>query len=498
MSKRRMNRRSFFKQGVACSLGISIGASSGASAAARGSSDLKPLHGWPLKIGYRKQLLVDDHILSERRDVIRRLGQGTKLNGGKPIFAEGWFAATVLYDNDLFKMWYIPRDQDFSREERLKGAYAESQDGLNWTKRADLAGPVGAHLAVLLDPHEEDPQHRYKAGYHPESPPYGACLSHSSDGIKWTSYNSGKPVTYRAADTWNQLLWDEEAQLYRLITRTDFGDPGGAGEIRGTRTMVNPDVKANPTGWTTIRSWRFDQEGHEEYKRRQLYAMTDWIYEGVHFGLVSVYEWVGDLSEGPYDTHRRHERGIQNFYIATCRDADNWDQSWIYAGIPLIPRGQDGSFDKDSVYPPHLIVTHQDKHWVFYGGGRERHDIARARDDYAIGLATFRLDGFAYLEAQNQAGAVLTKPFQLEGSKLEVNVDATDGEVAVEVLDALQSGTAVPGFSHNEAQVVKAVDELRLQPRWKGHADLAVLRGKVVRLKFHLRNAKLYAFHIRP
>jgi hypothetical protein len=110
-------------------------------------------------------------------------------------------------------------------------------------------------------------------------------------------------------------------------------------------------VKANPTGWKTVRNWSFDREGGEEYRRRQIYSVTDWIYEGVHFGLMSVYEWPGDTSEGSEDFQRRHERDVMNFYIATSRDGDSWDLAWIYKGRPLIERGGDGSFDKDIIVP---------------------------------------------------------------------------------------------------------------------------------------------------
>jgi hypothetical protein len=54
-----------------------------------------------------------------------------------------------------------------------------------------------------------------------------AALAHSGDGIHWTPYNDGNPVTHRAADTYNQIIWDDEVKTYRLFTRTDFGTPGG-------------------------------------------------------------------------------------------------------------------------------------------------------------------------------------------------------------------------------------------------------------------------------
>ena len=34
-----------------------------------------------------------------------------------------------------------------------------------------------------------------------------------------------------------------------------------------------PDVKADPTDWTMVRSWKFDREGASERWRRQIYGV---------------------------------------------------------------------------------------------------------------------------------------------------------------------------------------------------------------------------------
>jgi len=139
-------------------------------------------------------------------------------------------------------------------------------------------------------------------------------------------------------------------------------------------------------------------------------------------------------------------------------------------------------------------ITYKDQHWIYYDGSKERH--GQFPRDNSIGLATLRLDSFVCLEAKDKVGSVLTKPFRLEGSKLEVNVDAGKGGVIVEVLDA--AGKPIPGFTRSEAKMFNFVDQLRLQPEWKTRKDLAPLKDKVVRLKFSLRNAKLYAFQVKP
>ncbi|MBI2926032.1 MAG: hypothetical protein HYY24_10035 [Verrucomicrobia bacterium] len=466
----------------------------------------------PVALTFRKQLFVDDYIIAERTNVTRGLGTPIKANSGQPLIvadkpwenADVFRLGAVFRDGDRFRLWYQLNDDLFG--------YAESADGLRWSKPSlglrEFQGSTSNNLVdakgltCFLDPHESDPAHRYKAAYGHET--VRAALAHSPDGFRWTAYNHGQPVTHRAADTFNQLLWDDDAQAYRLYTRTDFGRGRWAGtldEDRGTRDMVNADVKAHPTAWRTVREWRFDREGPWEFKRRQVYSLNGWLYEGVHFGLLWCYEWAGDLREGPFDLHKRHERDVLNFYIVTTREDAPWDLNWVYAGRPLVPRGPDGSFDKDWVQPSCDIVTWQDQHWLYYCGAKERHDIYRVREGLtrwqcALGLATLRLDGFVCLEAKDKPGVVVTKPFKLEGRRVEINVAAPNGEASVEVLDA--AGNPLAGFTEEDATSLRAVDGLRLQPRWPAHADLSALQGRVVRLRFHLRAARLYAFQVRP
>ncbi|GAG27310.1 unnamed protein product, partial [marine sediment metagenome] len=248
----------------------------------------------------------------------------------------------------------------------------------------------------------------------------------------------------------------------------------------------------------TIRNWAFDREGPDERRRRQIYSCNDWIYHGVHFGLLSVYEWPSDFSEGGTDPNNRHERDVMNYYIGTSRDADSWDLSWVYAGKPIVPRGPDGAFDKDLITPGSTIVTHADRHWLYYGGANERHGDPEVHfpRTHAIGLATLRLDGFVGLEAKDRPGTVLTRPFRLAGNRLEINVDARGGSLAVEVLD--EQGQTIAGLSRAQCKPLEDVGGLRLPVAWHNQPDLSALHGKLVRLKFSLQNARLYAFQVRP
>jgi len=204
---------------------------------------------------------------------------------------------------------------------------------------------------------------------------------------------------------------------------------------------------------------------------------------------MSVYENIPKPG-APYDSrpnhHKRHEHDIVNFYIGTTRGNTMWDLTWVYASEPLIPRGPDGSFDKDMIFPASQIVTHSDRHWIYYNGFRERHGIAD-RGPHSIGLATLKLDRFISLSTKGtQFGSILTKPFQLAGSRLQVN--ANGEHIRVEMLD--ENAKKIPGHTAQSGKI----DALRWEPEWANGRDLAALKGKLVRLRFQLRNAKLFAF----
>lgn len=465
-------------------------------------------------IGHDKQLFVDDYVVSHRYNLQRNLQPLVKANDGEPVLVrdQPWEQA------NLFQVQSVRREGDrFIMHYGYTGPVnyccrAESIDGLSWTKPTlgllEFEGSTDNNLidhrgaVCFVDPHESDPAKRYKAVHRPlESSglPQAACLAFSADGVHWHSYYDGQPVTGRATDTLNQLAWDERAQVYRLFTRTDFGDGGGAREFRGAREMINPDVNADPSNWTTVNNWIFDREGPAEVLRRQIHTVNFWQHEGIDFGLFVVMEWpafnIPQVEVG--DDQSRHERDVWNCYLATRRGGHEalWDLTWVYAEKQLIPRGPAGAFDKDLIHPAASIVTWEDRHYLYYTGwpnGHMRHPYLPA-----IGLATTPRDRFIYIEPwqDNESAWLITKPFRLEGDRLELNVDARNGAVAVEVLDL--GGQPIAGFTRAEALALENADEIRALPRWQGQEDLTALRGEVVRLKFYLSAARLYAFAIQ-
>ena len=132
--------------------------------------------------------------------------------------------------------------------------------------------------------------------------------------------------------------------------------------------------------------------------------------------------------------------------------------------------------------------------WMVWDAALRGHKSLENR--MTVGVATLRLDGFVSRSAGETPATLTTRPFELEGGSLEVNVDASRGQVCVELLDT--AGRPIPGFTRADCEVASQVDELRLEPRWKKHENVAPLIGRIVRVKFYLENAHLYAFQVNP
>jgi hypothetical protein len=108
-------------------------------------------------------------------------------------------------------------------------------------------------------------------------------------------------------------------------------------------------------------------------------------------------------------------------------------------------------------------------------------------DQSAICLAVLRRDGFISMSAGEDAGYLITKPFDLEGDNLYVNVDAPapDGELRVDVLNS-------DGETILTSRPLTG-DFTSLEVGWHD-GNLKDARGRGRILRFSMRNADLFSF----
>jgi len=99
-----------------------------------------------IPVGLQKQLFVDDYVVVEKHNVVRALGKVTKANGGRPVLvadrpweSDNILIGSVFREEGKFKMFYKvgyaePEPNDTPGITQLRVAYADSSDGLHWTK----------------------------------------------------------------------------------------------------------------------------------------------------------------------------------------------------------------------------------------------------------------------------------------------------------------------------------------------------------------------------
>jgi hypothetical protein len=254
----------------------------------------------------------------------------------------------------------------------------------------------------------------------------------------------------------------------------------------------------------------------------QFYQMAPFSYAGHYFGLVAAYhrETLKPLTENAPWTDRK------NLQLIYSRNGMTWsrvgkhgaiatrelsvDRDWlpIARDAVFLPYGEkDRDWDWGTVSPyftPKPIVVGDEiwfyylaqngRNWWTYSGDPPKLDPSAKEPDLAVGLATLRLDGFVSMNAGEQGGTLLTKPFVFLGDTLEINANAAGGSLVVEALDA--AGKPIDGFSAADF-IPLTTDSVRHVATWKGQSDSHLLQGRPIRLRFGIKSAKLYAFEPR-
>ena len=120
-------------------------------------------------------------------------------------------------------------------------------------------------------------------------------------------------------------------------------------------------------------------------------------------------------------------------------------------------------------------------------------------------FATWREDGFTSLDAESY-GEFTTIPFIFDGSHLKINAGTRfGGDISVEVADPYgeEMGRFVDGkVAVNELTLEAKTfadcdpitgDNLERMVTWRGDSGLSSWQGKPIRLRLHMRRARLYS-----
>jgi len=347
--------------------------------------------------------------------------------------------------------------------------YGESTDGWNFKPAAVADEKIGADAAVVremkerpdnmvfwlppaiygadvsFDPHEVDPQKRFKLAY-ATGPDWFCGLATSPDGFAWTPdlqhpfYPKGQ-----VSDTSHQLHFNRLTGRYQIMVRPGHGD-------RRVAIVESPDLRQ----WTLPRLVMGPDE--QDSAAAQFYAMPAFQYQGLWLGLL----WVMDT---PPES-RGGATGPMHVQLTWSYDGLNWTRGPRQPFIPIRPPGDYGH---GAIEASSLVVDAQGNIRIYANGFISDHkDVFPTQEagtpPSQLLSYSLRADGFMSLNATEKSALISTRVVTCNPSKIRVNGNFR-GELKAELRD--EQGKAIKGFSFNESTPVTG-DVTNALLAWRG------------------------------
>ena len=468
----------------------------------------------PIPIGSRRELMVDDYLID-------RMGGKAELRMHHPIPREvaitmdkpwegnGSAYMTVFQDGKLYRMYYRGAHVVYTREaisepHEQVTCYAESQDGIRWTKPelglVDFAGSKQNNIILKragmenFTPFKDtNPQCKADARYKALGSGEGGLFAFKSpEGIRWSLLSEKPVITKGAFDSQNLAFWDSGRGEYRDYHREFL-------KGRDIMTCTSKDFLA----WTAPVFLKYSPSRVSELYTNQVtpYPRAPHLFLGFPTRYIER-GWSPSMEALPQLDYRRvraaksqrEGTALTDGMFMTSRDGLNfqiWPESFIRPGL----RTKYNWFYGDNYQSWGLIET--ESHMV----GAPKEFSFFASESYCQGdynwwrRFTLRIDGFVSVQAPLSGGEFVTKPLVFEGGDLALNFSTgAAGRIRIEIQDA--AGKPLPGFALGDGPEIFGDDLDRVVP-WKQGVVLKQIAGKPVRLRFELSDADLYAFQFR-
>lgn len=462
----------------------------------------------PIDIGSRLQLMVDDYLVdSISADLRFELHPPVPGDVGIVHDApwEGNVSGyhTVFKDGDTYRMYYRGLHDDrpfggsgFTHREVI--CYAESTDGINWTKPdLDIVEFDGSTANnIIWDGHGShsfsafrdgnpsvSPDAQYKAVAYSKKSPGGIYLFKSPDAIHWTKI--GREGSIPAGDAQPVAFWDSTREQYVMFHKKNRPDPNA---VKGAWLDIATATSDDFDNWSSSTQLQYPGSPDQHMYTNAItpYYRAPDVFMGLPCRMLRDRYW--DNEEIPHDQ-------VSDAVFMTSRDGQNfnrwseaiirpgpedWDwQHWgghinnmPAAGIVETKWGPDGNYKELSIYAVEGYFFPED-------GNRLRR-------------YTQRIDGFVSVQAPLAGGEFVTRPIVFNGSQLAINFSTSGvGSVRAEVQDA--EGNPIEGFSLADCPEIFG-DSLERTVSWAGGSNLSGLAGQPVRLRFVMSDADLYSF----
>lgn len=474
--------------------------------------------GEPVDIGSRRELFLDSLLIEKltgaRLEIGRPVSAGIALKYDSPWEDQICFYSTILKDGDTYRMYYRGFYGDRTN-------YAESKDGIHWTKPnlgivkvdGSTANNVILENARSFCPFIDNrpgvpPSERYKANASDRGRPNGGLFGYvSGDGIHWKLLRDTVLVRMKANtdfDSQNVMFWSEVEECYVAYGRHLEG--GRRATLRATSKDFltwTPTVLMtySDTESTTPSSHLYTNQTTPYFRAPHIYiSMPGRIYFNDSVSVVREDDKktagtrvISDALKEFYKKKvmRRMQKGIgdhsDGVLLSSRAGTTRYDfvfrESFLRPGIGI------GNWVSRTNYPACGVVQTGPHEMSFYV---QRHYGQKTAH---LERMTLRLDGFSSLHAPYDGGEMLTKPLTFSGSELEINYSTSAaGSVDVEIQRA--DGSPIPGFTLDECTGLTG-DEISRAVAWKAGTGVSKLAGTPIRLRFVMKDADVFSLRFR-
>lgn len=466
-----------------------------------------------------RTLFIDDGDICDQTGLKRVVHPSTKHAGNPVLWAEmPWedqrvlLGGSVLKGPDGLRMWYqgqIKGPESAPKSGGIVNLYAESKDGVNWTRpnlgqwefngstANNLYAPMGARRSGFRGPMGGRWDHNQSVMYTPQLgenrrftmlsriygrgviPYAGSGVAFSRDGIDWVD-GPDEPVIPGWGDvTW--FMYDDVANKFRGTLKTALN-------VRGwSRRTPMYTVGSDLYNWGLPKppflhdeqddAWT---EGHAD-RYTQFYGMPMVRYESVTLGLLEIFRC--------YDGAKSTD-GFLDVQLGVMREGGKWER--VGDRTPVIQLGGEGTWDAAIIQTGSSLVVDGDVVRVYFTGSRYRHGDKGKRNNetwQAIGMATWPRDRMVGMRAGNPGGEIVLRQ-KVQGRALHINADALGGEVVVEV--ANPRGTPIGGFEAAKCVPLResSLDHTVL---WEGSWPITGLAGTEVEIRIKMQNAEVFS-----
>jgi len=473
-------------------------------------------------IGSRLELFVDEYMIESMNGVTRELHSPQRENVAIK-FDSPWDGATsqsvtVFPDGPIYRMYYQGGPCDANGVlDNARTCYAESRDGIRWRKpnlglyRDKYTGttdnnivlmrsPQWLHacdnLAVFKDANPNCPSEaRYKAvgrtmkgalGPEESAEGFGAALAgnlafQSPDGMHWSLMQKELIIVDEghAFDSHNIAFWDAYAGCYREYHRKFRNG------YRDIRTSTSEDfIHWSEPEWLEYggapQEHLYDGQVLRYFRAPHiLLAFPDRFVPSRKIQLSHPAE---GISDGVFMASRdgvHFDRSFMEGWIRPGLDPRNWMHTGTSPAWGLLQTG-----------PEELSVYWIQNYYTRMG------DKTYGEGACYLQRGTLRMDGFVSVHADYVGGEFTTKPFTFAGSELVMNYSTSAvGSMRVEIQD--HEGNPIPGYTLADCPEIYG-DAIEEAVKWKSGSDVSALAEQVVRLRFVMKDADLYAVQFRP